>query len=107
MSISGILVPLDGAGIAASVLPTVASLARPIRASVHLTAVVDPQKLEIPTLYYQPNVDSSADSDPSKPDSAPLVAPNAQVSLYPWKENERKIELAIQHIRGFMATNAP
>ncbi|MBT5319036.1 MAG: universal stress protein [Chloroflexi bacterium] len=80
MSISGILVPLDGAGIAASVLPTVASLARPIRASVHLTAVVDPQKLEIPTLYYQPNVDSSADSDPSKPDSAPLVAPNAQVT---------------------------
>ena len=36
-----------------------------------------------------------------------LLAPNAQVSLYPWKENDRKIELALRHIRGFMATNAP
>ena len=36
-----------------------------------------------------------------------LLAPNAQVSLYPWKENDRKIELAVRHIRGFMATNAP
>ena len=35
-----------------------------------------------------------------------LLAPNAQVSLYPWKENDRKIELAVRHIRGFMATNA-
>ena len=32
-----------------------------------------------------------------------LLAPNAQVSLYPWKENDRKIELALRHIRGFMA----
>ena len=36
-----------------------------------------------------------------------LLAPNAQVSLYPWKENSRKIELAVRHIRSFMATNAP
>ena len=36
-----------------------------------------------------------------------LLAPNAQVSLYPWKENDRKIELAVRHIRSFMATNAP
>ena len=36
-----------------------------------------------------------------------LLAPNAQVSLYPWKENDRKIALALRHIRGFMATNAP
>ena len=36
-----------------------------------------------------------------------LLAPNAQVSLYPWKENNRKIELAVRHIRGFMATNIP
>lgn len=35
-----------------------------------------------------------------------LLAPNAQVSLYPWKENARKIELALRHIRGFMAVNA-
>ena len=36
-----------------------------------------------------------------------LLAPNAQVSLYPWKDNERKIDFALRHIRGFMATNAP
>jgi hypothetical protein len=34
-----------------------------------------------------------------------LLAPNAQVSLYPWKENNRKIELAVRHIRGFMNNN--
>jgi pimeloyl-ACP methyl ester carboxylesterase len=36
-----------------------------------------------------------------------LLAPNAQVSLYPWKENSRKVALALNHIRGFMATNTP
>lgn len=36
-----------------------------------------------------------------------LLAPNAQVSLYPWKENDRKIALALRHIRDFLATNAP
>jgi len=36
-----------------------------------------------------------------------LLAPNAQVSLYPWKENDRKIALALNHIRGFMTTNTP
>jgi pimeloyl-ACP methyl ester carboxylesterase len=35
-----------------------------------------------------------------------LLAPNSQVSLYPWKENDRKIELALRHVRGFLATNA-
>ena len=33
-----------------------------------------------------------------------MLAPNAQVSLYPWKENDRKIQLALRHIRGFLAT---
>jgi hypothetical protein len=36
-----------------------------------------------------------------------LLAPNAQVSLYPWKENDRKIELAVRHIRSFMTSTAP
>ncbi|MBM86376.1 MAG: alpha/beta hydrolase [Rhodospirillaceae bacterium] len=36
-----------------------------------------------------------------------MLAPNAQVSLYPWKENNRKIDLAVRHIRSFMAANAP
>ncbi|MDF1790405.1 MAG: alpha/beta hydrolase [Thalassobaculaceae bacterium] len=35
-----------------------------------------------------------------------MLAPNAQVSLYPWKENARKIALALRHIRSFLAINA-
>lgn len=38
---------------------------------------------------------------------AALLAPNAQVSLYPWKENDRKIALALRHIRGFLTVNTP
>jgi len=33
-----------------------------------------------------------------------MLAPQAQVSIYPWKENDRKIQLALRHIRSFMAT---
>jgi len=36
-----------------------------------------------------------------------LLAPNAQVSLYPWKENDRKIRLAVKHIRTFLQANNP
>ncbi len=36
-----------------------------------------------------------------------MLAPNAQVSLYPWKENDRKIALALRHIRSFAAMAAP
>ncbi|MGI9524544.1 MAG: alpha/beta fold hydrolase [Hyphomicrobiaceae bacterium] len=36
-----------------------------------------------------------------------MLAPRAQVSLYPWKENERKIQLALSHIRGFLASSVP
>ena len=36
-----------------------------------------------------------------------LLAPNAQVSLYPWKENDRKIRLAVNHIRTFLQANRP
>ena len=35
-----------------------------------------------------------------------LLAPNAQVSLYPWKENDRKIRLAMNHIRCFLYGNS-
>lgn len=33
-----------------------------------------------------------------------LLAPNSQVSIYPWKENERKIQIALRHIRSFLST---
>ena len=35
-----------------------------------------------------------------------LLAPNAQTSLYPWKENEQKVQLALRHIRMFLNTGA-
>ena len=38
---------------------------------------------------------------------AAMLAPNAQVSLYPWKENNRKIELAVRHMRSFLGTYEP
>ena len=36
-----------------------------------------------------------------------LLAPNAQVSLYPWKENARKVELAVNHVRMFLNASVP
>jgi pimeloyl-ACP methyl ester carboxylesterase len=36
-----------------------------------------------------------------------LLAPNAQVSLYPWKDTPDKIPLAVRHIRTFLKANAP
>ncbi len=77
MTISGIMVPLDGAGIAASVLPTVASLAQPIRAAVHLVAIVDLKKREIPSLYYAANPDPDTQPEDERThnssDTAPLL----------------------------------
>ena len=35
------------------------------------------------------------------------LAPNAQVSLYPWKDTPNKIPLAVRHIRAFLKANRP
>src|SRR5579863_211331 len=35
------------------------------------------------------------------------LAPNAQVSLYPWKDTKDKIPLAVRHIRTFLKANRP
>jgi pimeloyl-ACP methyl ester carboxylesterase len=35
------------------------------------------------------------------------LAPNAQVSLYPWKDTPDKIPLAVRHIRTFLKANKP
>jgi pimeloyl-ACP methyl ester carboxylesterase len=34
-----------------------------------------------------------------------MLAPNAQVSLYPWKEPKDRIPLAVRHIRTFLRAN--
>ncbi|HWB52414.1 MAG TPA: alpha/beta hydrolase [Stellaceae bacterium] len=35
------------------------------------------------------------------------LAPNAQVSMYPWKANPEQIELALRHVRAFLKANTP
>ena len=35
------------------------------------------------------------------------LAPNAQVSLYPWKANPEQIQLALRHIGTFLRANQP
>ena len=35
------------------------------------------------------------------------LAPNAQVSLYPWKDTKDKIPLAVRHIRTFLRAYRP
>jgi pimeloyl-ACP methyl ester carboxylesterase len=36
-----------------------------------------------------------------------MLAPNAQVSMYPWKEKKEQIPLAVRHIRTFLKANRP
>jgi pimeloyl-ACP methyl ester carboxylesterase len=36
-----------------------------------------------------------------------MLAPNAQVSMYPWKDTPEKIPLAVRHIRTFLKANRP
>jgi pimeloyl-ACP methyl ester carboxylesterase len=36
-----------------------------------------------------------------------LLAPNAQVSLYPWKEPKDRIALAVRHVRTFLRAHRP
>jgi len=33
------------------------------------------------------------------------LAPNSQVSLYPWKEEKETIPLAVRHVRMFLEAN--
>ena len=35
------------------------------------------------------------------------LAPNAQVTLYPWKMNPSQLQLALRHVRGFLNNNRP
>ena len=35
------------------------------------------------------------------------LAPNAQVSLYPWKDSKENIALAVRHVRSFLRANRP
>jgi hypothetical protein len=36
-----------------------------------------------------------------------MLAPNSQVSMYPWKDVPEKIPLAVRHIRTFLKVNRP
>jgi pimeloyl-ACP methyl ester carboxylesterase len=36
-----------------------------------------------------------------------MLAPNAQVSMFPWKDSPEKIPFAVRHIRTFLKANTP
>lgn len=36
-----------------------------------------------------------------------MLAPNGQLSMYPWKDTPEKIPLAVRHIRSFLLSNRP
>jgi hypothetical protein len=36
-----------------------------------------------------------------------LLAPNAEVSLYPWQEPKNRIPLAVRHVRTFLRAHQP
>jgi pimeloyl-ACP methyl ester carboxylesterase len=36
-----------------------------------------------------------------------MLAPNAQVSLYPWKEPKERVALAVRHVRTFLRAHRP
>ncbi len=38
---------------------------------------------------------------------AALLAPNSQVSLYPWKEKPEQVPLAVRHVRMFLDAHRP
>jgi len=96
VAISGILVPLNGAAISAAILPVVASLARPIHASVQLFATIDLQKREIPSLYYTADT-GSPDPRTAEPVSAPLNPADVQTST---AEATHRVERARAFLGG-------
>jgi hypothetical protein len=36
-----------------------------------------------------------------------MLAPNSQVSLYPWKDAPERVPLAVRHVRMFLRANRP
>jgi hypothetical protein len=38
---------------------------------------------------------------------AAMLSPNAEVSIYPWKEPKERIPLALRHIRSFLKAHRP
>ena len=51
------------------------------------------------------------DNVPSHPYAVAMemthLAPNAQVSLFPWKDNTENVKLAVRHVRAFLKANRP
>jgi hypothetical protein len=51
------------------------------------------------------------DNVPSHPFATAMemahLVPNAQVSLFPWKDKPENVKLALRHIRAFLKANRP
>ena len=51
------------------------------------------------------------DNVPSHPYAVAIemthLAPNAQMSFFPWKDNQKNVKLAVRHIRTFLKAHRP
>ena len=47
------------------------------------------------TAPYEPAIESA------------MLAPKAEMTFFPWKENKEKIPLAVWHVRTFLKANRP
>ena len=36
-----------------------------------------------------------------------MLAPNAQMTFFPWKEPKNRVPLAVRHLRTFLSANTP
>jgi hypothetical protein len=36
-----------------------------------------------------------------------MLAPNAQMTFFPWKEAKARVALAVRHLRAFLKANRP
>jgi pimeloyl-ACP methyl ester carboxylesterase len=36
-----------------------------------------------------------------------MLAPNAQMTFFPWKEDKQRVQLAVRHLRSFLKANTP
>ena len=65
----------------------------------------------MPDLFYQNNIKGwgppLCERRPDVAMETVHLAPNAQVSLYPWKDTPDKIPLAVRHVRAFLRAHRP
>ncbi len=82
----------------------------PDRVVAGVLAMPSGSRTEMRDLFYDNNMKGWA-PDPAHPyavamESA-MLAPNAEVSLFPWKEPKERVPLAVRQIRSFLRAHRP